>query len=311
MRFGALLLPDVPWPQLVARARAAERLGFDWVWLDDHAFHPARPDGPWLETWTALAGLAAATERVRVGPLVANVVLRPPVVLARQARTVEQIAGGRLEVGLGAGYAATDHAAVGETPWAPPERAERFAEAVALVDALLRGGPVTFSGRHYAAREMVLAPPPWHAPRPPLAIAAHGPRALAVAARHADTWVSYGGFGCAPDEVVALTRRRGAALDAACRDAGRDPRTIRRRLLTGSAALTQAPLWRAPEDFLAFAAPLADAGIDELALHFPPEPVNPPGSIPAGAVERIAAEAFPLLRGQCAAPPSSATSSRS
>jgi alkanesulfonate monooxygenase SsuD/methylene tetrahydromethanopterin reductase-like flavin-dependent oxidoreductase (luciferase family) len=308
MRFGALLLPDVPWPQLVERARAAERLGFDWVWLDDHAFHPARPDAPWLETWTALAGLATATERVRVGPLVANVVLRHPVLLARQARTVEEIAGGRLEVGLGAGYAASDHAAVGEQGWAAGERAERFAEAVALVDALLRGGPTTFAGRHYAVHEMVIAPPPHAPPRPPLAVAAHGPRAIRAAARHADTWVSYGGFGRSPDAVLAVTRRRVAALEAACRAAGRDPQAVRRRLLAGSAALTRAPLWRSPDDFVAFAAPLAEAGIDELALHFPPEPVNPPGTVRAGAVERIAAEAFPLLHAQS---PSSAASSRS
>src|SRR5690606_6872812 len=110
MRFGALLLPTGSWPDLVQRAREAEAIGFDFVWLDDHAAHPARPRAPWSEVWTALAGLAAATTRVRLGPLVANVILRHPVLLARQARTVEQIAGGRLEVGLGAGYAASDHA---------------------------------------------------------------------------------------------------------------------------------------------------------------------------------------------------------
>jgi alkanesulfonate monooxygenase SsuD/methylene tetrahydromethanopterin reductase-like flavin-dependent oxidoreductase (luciferase family) len=270
LRFGALLLPDAPWPELARRAQRAEALGFDWVWVDDHARHPADPQRPWMESWTALAALAGVTSRVTLGPLVANIVLRPPAVLALQARTLAQVSGGRAELAVGAGYAPSDHAAAGLPVWSAAERAERFAAALPL-----------------------LADAP---DRPPLVVAAHGPRALALAARHAGTWVSYGGFGLTHDALLALTARRAARLDDACRAIGREPATLRRRLLCGSAALTAAPLWRSPEDFVAFARSLEAIGIDELALHFPPENVHPAGGIDPAAVERIAREAFPALR---------------
>jgi alkanesulfonate monooxygenase SsuD/methylene tetrahydromethanopterin reductase-like flavin-dependent oxidoreductase (luciferase family) len=292
MRFGALLLPTGSWADLVRRAREAEALGFEFVWIDDHAAHPARPDAPWFEVWTALAGLAAATTRVKLGPLVANVVLRHPVVLARQARTVEQIADGRLEVGLGAGYASSDHAALGEPPWPSAERAQRFEQAVALVDALLRSRPVTSEGGFYPVHEMTLAPASPHGHRPPLAVSAHGPRALRTAARHADTWVSYGGFDLDPDEALALTRRRLDRLIRCCETDGRDPATIRRRLLAGSAALTREPIWRDPGAFDAFVERQLAAGIGELALHWPPAGVNPSEAVRAATVARIAERWF-------------------
>ncbi len=288
LRFSALLLPNVPWPQLARRAQTAEALGFDAVWIDDHARHPADPAAPWMEAWTALAGLATATTRVRIGPLVANPVLRHPALLARQAQTVAQLSGGRLEVGLGAGYAAGDHAAVGDEPWPPRERAERFEEAVALVDALLSGRPAP-PGRHWRSDGAPLAPV---VPRLPLAVAAHGPRALRVAARHADTWVSYGGFGLESDALLELTRARLARLERCCEQEGRDPATIGRRLLAGSAALTRAPIWRSLDAFSSFAERVRASGIDELALHFPPEGVNRPEAVSARIVERIAERWF-------------------
>jgi alkanesulfonate monooxygenase SsuD/methylene tetrahydromethanopterin reductase-like flavin-dependent oxidoreductase (luciferase family) len=222
-----------------------------------------------MESFGALAGLAGVTSRVRLGPLVANIVLRPPAVLALQARTLAQVSDGRAELAVGAGYAASDHDAAGVPAWSATERAARFAAAVALLDDASDG--------------------------PPLVVAAHGPRALALAARHADTWVSYGGFGLTHDALLALTARRAAALADACRAIGRDPATMHRRLLCGSAALTAAPLWRSPADFLGFARSLADIGIDELALHFPPENVHPAGAIDPAMVERIAREAFPAI----------------
>jgi alkanesulfonate monooxygenase SsuD/methylene tetrahydromethanopterin reductase-like flavin-dependent oxidoreductase (luciferase family) len=269
LRFGALLLPDAPWPELVRRAQRAEALGFEWVWVDDHARHPADPARSWMESWSALAGLAGATSRVTLGPLVANIVLRAPALSLLQARTLAAISGGRAELALGAGYAPSDHEAVGAPVWSARERAERFAEAVAFVAAA--------------------------GDRPPLAVAAHGRRALALAACHADTWVSYGGFGLSHEALLEVTARRGALLDEACRAIGRDPATIHRRLLCGSAALTAAPLWRSPDDFVALARSLEAIGIDELALHFPPENVHPAGAIDPAMVERIAREAFPAI----------------
>jgi alkanesulfonate monooxygenase SsuD/methylene tetrahydromethanopterin reductase-like flavin-dependent oxidoreductase (luciferase family) len=234
----------MPWPELVRNAREVEAAGFDVVWIDDHLVDPRDPAAPWLESWTALAGLATATETIRLGPLVANLVLRHPALLARQAITVDTIAGGRLEVGIGAGYSTSDHAALGEEPWSDALRFARFEQGVELV------------------REGIGARP--------LTVAAHGKAAIGVAARFADTWVSYGGFGLGLEESLRLTRSRIALLDELA--AGR---RIRRRLLTGSAALTQEPLWQSIDAFEEFVGRHAEAGIDELALHWPPAATNP------------------------------------
>ena len=106
MTVHALLIPDVGWQELLARARRLEELGVATVWVDDHVLNPAHPQRPWLDAWSVLPALAASTSRVRIGPLVANGVLRSPVMLARHALSVDHISGGRLELGLGSGYAA-------------------------------------------------------------------------------------------------------------------------------------------------------------------------------------------------------------
>jgi alkanesulfonate monooxygenase SsuD/methylene tetrahydromethanopterin reductase-like flavin-dependent oxidoreductase (luciferase family) len=243
MRIGALLLPNVGWPELARRAAEVEAAGFDAVWVDDHIVHPARPESPWLEAWTTLAGLAGATSRITIGPLVSNIVLRPPALLARQALTVSELSGGRLDLGIGAGYAPSDHSALGEEPWSDGERFRRFEAAVGLV------------------REA--------APELPLTVAAHGPRALGVAARFADTWVSYGGFGLDPDAAFELTRRRSERLS----ELAVGP--VQRRLLAGSAALTKELVWRSVDAFDDFVGRYREIGIDELAFHWPPQATNP------------------------------------
>jgi alkanesulfonate monooxygenase SsuD/methylene tetrahydromethanopterin reductase-like flavin-dependent oxidoreductase (luciferase family) len=244
VKLGVLLLPSLSWPRLLEHARGAEAAGFDAVWIDDHLVDPRDPAAPWLEVWTTLAGLAAATETIRVGPLVSNIILRHPALLAREALTVDAIAPGRLEVGIGAGYAASDHAALGEEPWGDAERFRRFAAAVESVRAQI--GEI------------------------PLAVAAHGDKALGLAARFGDVWVSYGGFGLPPDEALALTRLRCERLSELA-----EGRTVKRRLLAGSAALTQDPIWQSVGAFDDFVGRYSEAGIDELALHWPPQATNP------------------------------------
>lgn len=254
MTFSALLLPSPTWGELERHAGEVEAAGFAALWIDDHIAHPARPDAPWLECWTALAALARATDRVTIGPLVSNVVLRHPALLARQALTVAEIAGGRLDLGLGSGYAASDHAAVGQEPWPGPERLRRFAAAVAEIRATAAGLPLT--------------------------VAAHGPGAVEVAARHADTWVSFGGFGLDPAEAFRRTRRRIELLEDL---AGGRP--VRRRLLCGSAALTQEPIWQSVDAFEDFVGRYRSLGIDELAFHWPPRKTNP--AVDSAVVDEI------------------------
>ena len=256
MSIGVLLLPNVPWPELARRAAEVEAAGFDAVWVDDHIVHPARPESPWLEAWTTLAGLATETRAITIGPLVSNIVLRAPALLARQALTVDELSGGRLDVGIGAGYAPSDHAALGEEPWPDAERFRRFEAAVAQV------------------RET--------APGLPLTVAAHGRRALGVAARYGDAWVSYGGFGLTPDAAFAATRGRVERLNEL---AGGRP--IRRRLLAGSAALTQEPIWQSVDAFDEYVGRYRAIGIDEFAFHWPPLATNP--NVTPAVVDEIVA----------------------
>lgn len=249
MTVHALLIPDVTWPELLARARRLEEMGVATVWVDDHVLNPAHPHRPWLDAWSVLPALAAATSRIRLGPLVANALLRPPVVLARHALSVDHLSGGRLDLGLGSGYAAGDRAA--------GRVAGGFAETVATVHGVLRGRPVLDG---FPA----LAPV---GERPvPLTIAAHGPRALAVAAEYGDRWVSYGGFGLSASEHLAVTRRRIGRL-------ARGGRPVRRMLLAGSPAVTAEPIWSSVAAVEDFTGRYREAGIDEFAFHYPPGPM--------------------------------------
>lgn len=254
MDFSALIFPNGTWEDVVDRARRAEELGFRGLWVDDHIVNPARPGQRWYDAWTALAGLAAATSRIRLGPLVSNVVLRHPAMLARQALSVEAMSGGRLQLGIGAGYAASDHAAVDVPVWSPAERSARFREAVSLLDRLLRGE---------------LRPAPQR--RLPVCVAAHAPSSLRLAAEYGDMWSSFGGFGSTSSEVIELTRRRGAILDAHCAEIGRDPASVRRVALAGSPATTADPIWSSVAAFEHWVGRWTEIGIDELALYFPPE----------------------------------------
>jgi alkanesulfonate monooxygenase SsuD/methylene tetrahydromethanopterin reductase-like flavin-dependent oxidoreductase (luciferase family) len=276
VRFGALLLPSQTWPEMVRRARAVETAGFDALWIDDHIVHPARPEAHWLECWTTLAGLAAATERITLGPLVSNIVLRPPALLARQALTVAEMSGGRVDLGVGSGYAPSDHEGVGVEMWSGPERLRRFRQAVATIHETLDAGTGEIAGPSPAGHEEEAPPNTAAAGRSatfsavPLTIAAHGRGALAVAAEHADTWASYGGFELDPDPNFALTRERSEILTELA--AGRP---IHRRLLCGSAALTREPIWQSVDAFEDFVGRYREFGIDQFAFHWPPTDTNP------------------------------------
>src|SRR5437667_4215924 len=147
-------------------ARAAEEVGFDSIWVGDHALYrgDGRPErGPW-DCWTLLAALAAATERVELGPLVAATAFRPPALLARAAAAVDEVSGGRLVLGLGAGWNETEFEAFG-FPF--DHRIDRFEEAFTIIRTLLRDGAIDFDGRWYQARDCELLPRPSRPGRPP------------------------------------------------------------------------------------------------------------------------------------------------
>jgi F420-dependent oxidoreductase-like protein len=217
------------WPELMAAGRDAESAGLASVWSNDHFLpliagpdgpRPA-PPGPIFESWSLLAGWAGVTSRVRLGCLVSGAGFRDPALLVKQATGFDHLSGGRLTLGLGAGWFEAEHRAFGFA--FPPlrDRLDRLEEAAAICRGLLDGGAVTFDGRWYSVAGAVNDPPPVQA-RLPLLVGGNGERrTLPIVARYADVWSADGG----DPETIA---RKQAILDAACAVVGRDPATIRR-----------------------------------------------------------------------------------
>jgi probable F420-dependent oxidoreductase len=176
---------EVRWPELLEIARLVEARGFESIWLGDHMLYrgDGRPErGPW-DVWTTLAALAAATERVTLGPLVAATAFHEPGLIARMAAAIDEISGGRFVLGLGTGWNETEFEAFG-IPF--DRKVSRFEEAFAIIRRLLAGERVTFDGAFYAVQDAVLLPRP--ARRVPLMVGGHGPRLLALTLPHVDAW---------------------------------------------------------------------------------------------------------------------------
>jgi probable F420-dependent oxidoreductase len=259
---------DVRWTEYVAMARAAEETGFDSIWVGDHLLYrgDGRPErGPW-DAWTLLAGLAAATERVALGPLVACLAFHPPGVLARMAATVDEVSGGRLVLGVGAGWNEAEFRAFG-IPF--DRRAARFEEAFEIVRRLLGGERVTFRGRFHEVRDAVLLPRP--ARRPPIMVGSGGERVLRAALPHADAWnVWFDLYGNTPEGFA----RANEAVTRICAAVGRDPATVARSacvfvVLDRSAPerpIEVPPLEGGAERIAAGLRELAEAGADEAIL---------------------------------------------
>jgi alkanesulfonate monooxygenase SsuD/methylene tetrahydromethanopterin reductase-like flavin-dependent oxidoreductase (luciferase family) len=201
---------DVRWPEYAAMARAAEDCGYDSIWVGDHLLYRAPERGPW-EAWTLLSALAAVTERVRLGPLVACAAFHPPAVLAKMAATIDEVSGGRFVLGLGAGWNADEFRAFG-IPY--DHHVSRFEEAFAIVRGLLAGERVTVDGRFWSAEDAVLLPPP--ARRVPLMIGSNGPRMLRIALPYADAWNTwFEDYGNTPEGFAALVERIGVPAGVA------------------------------------------------------------------------------------------------
>jgi F420-dependent oxidoreductase-like protein len=219
---------DVAWDQWLAVAAAAEAHGFHTLYRSDHYQSFARPtDWGTHDAWTTLAALAMRTERIRLGTMVSPVTFRHPSVVAKSVVTVDHASGGRVDLGMGAGWFEREHEAFG-FPF-PPTR-ERFAileESVEIVHRLWdRDEPsVTFRGEHFRLEGVTSLPRPLQDPHPPLILGGDaGPRSVALAARWAD---EYNVNGRSPEQIREVRER----LDAACEAIGRDPTTLRRSLM--------------------------------------------------------------------------------
>lgn len=226
MHFGITAGQAAPWPDLLEMWRFLDReTGFSSAWLFDH-FVPGMPGedpgGVCFEAWTALAALAASTQRIRLGVLVSGVTYRNPALVAKMATTVDHASGGRLELGLGAAWHDTEHKMFGYDFPSVRERQDRLEEAVQVIRLLFESDePVSFAGRYYKIENALCDPKPVQRPRPPIVIGGDGERrTLRTLARFGDVMDA----GATP----VMIRHKIDVLERHCREAGRDPHEIER-----------------------------------------------------------------------------------
>ena len=229
-RFGVFLgQVGLSWDELVERFQLADELGFDHAWLVDHLMPTDPPhERPCFEAWTSLAALAALTRRIELGVLVSSNTFRHPSLLAKQVATVDHVSGGRLILGMGTGWYADEHRRFGVEFPAAPERVERLEEAMEVLLRLLSGAEASYDGQFYRLDGAHALPRPVRG-RVPILIAAHRPRMIRLAASYADVWDTFATVrGTATDGIGSSLAERVEMFDAACRDDGREPTSIRR-----------------------------------------------------------------------------------
>lgn len=299
LRFQLMVLPTPTWPQMVERARHAEDLGFDLLGLADHFIDWSAPDRPWFELWTHAGALAQATSRIRLCTCVAQIPLRDPATLANHALTLDHISDGRLELGIGIGIRIDpSYEMMGMENWSNGERVNRFGEYVEIVDRLLSNEVTTYEGRYYRVKGAVMNPRPIQQPRPPILIAAMGPRMLRRAARYADNWNSLS-FKESFDAQREETLERVARMDGICEEIGRDPKTLRRSYqivdMGGRTSGGRLGYYESEQAFLDVVEPLIEGGISEFGLYYPTLAEQLP------MMERIASETLPALKAKYSA----------
>jgi F420-dependent oxidoreductase-like protein len=221
MRFSFWPNAAQTWPDILASALHAEQTGWDGVWVADH-FLPSigSDDGPTHECWALLAALAASVPRVRIGSLVCGNTYRHPAVLANQAATVDVISGGRLVLGLGAGWQENEHEAYGIPLPSPRPRLDMLEEACVILKGLTTQPRTTFDGEYYEVTNAPLEPKPKQRPLPLLIGGGGEKRTMRIAARYADEWNVWG--------TAELLAGKGKVLEKHCDDLGRDAGEIRR-----------------------------------------------------------------------------------
>lgn len=280
-----------PYQGIAAQVRRIEAMGFASAYLADET-PMAFPGATGHEAWTLLAALARDTTRIRLGTFVSPMPARHPFLLAQAAATADQVSGGRVTVGIGAGGGVDDLGGFGLPALAPAELSGRLDEGLEIVDRLLRGETVTFEGDYYATRNAVVERP-IQEPRPPLLVAAQAPASIRIAARFGDTWNSLGGQPAYGDrvtyaEAVERTRRQVERLGEACLAIGRDPATIRRSVFAYRAGVL------ASDDALAdWVGRYTELGFDEIVLIVPePSPDDADDARAIAVLERFAADSL-------------------
>ena len=276
------------WSDILAMAQAAESIGFDAIWISDHVGF-GDPEGEWTgawESWTLLSALAASTSRVALGNYVLAVPFRNPALLAKMAETLDEISGGRVILGLGAGWNEPEFTSYG-VPY--DDRFRRFEDALRIITDMLRRGSSTHHGRTIQTRSARIEPRGPRSEGLPVMVGANGPRMLRLAAELADHW--NGGLP-GLDEVPAMLRE----IDDVCREVGRDPATLTRSVealvrtiaAPGDAPREEHEIRGEPEAIAAELRRYGDLGVDHVQVQLRPNSVEGVAAF-APVIERLRA----------------------
>lgn len=273
LRLSTVILPHVRWHEGGRSTwQRAEQLGFHTAFTYDHLSWRTFREGPWFGAVPTLTAAAAVTERLRLGTLVTSPNFRHPVPLAKELISLDDISNGRITLGIGAGGTGFDATALGQDPWTPRERADRFGEFVPLLDRLLTEDSVSYGGNFYSAHEAYDIPGCVQRPRLPFAVAATGPRGLKLAARYGQAWVTTGDPKLyetgTPEQSVQAIRGQIDKLADACAGIGRDVAELDKILLTGFTPDRTRPL-ESVDAFVDFAGRHAELGFTDLVIHWP------------------------------------------
>ncbi|RPK47264.1 F420-dependent glucose-6-phosphate dehydrogenase [Streptomyces sp. ADI92-24] len=297
LRLSTVILPVDRWHGGGrAKWQRAEELGFHAAYTYDHLSWRTFRDGPWFGALPTLTAAAAATTRLRLGTLVTSPNFRHPVTLAKELISLDDISGGRITLGVGAGGNGFDATALGQEAWTPRERADRFGEFVPLLDRLLTEDAVTQEGDFYSAVEARNIPGCVQRPRLPFAVAATGPRGLRLAARYGQAWVTTGDPKLyeegTPEQSDEALRGQVARLGAACGTIGRDVAELDKVLLTAFTP-DRSTMLDSVDAFVDFAGRQRETGFTEIVVHWP----IPDSDFAAdeAVFERIATEAVRQL----------------
>ncbi len=290
MRVGIVILPDQPWSQARHRWQRAEAYGFDHAWTYDHLGWRDLIDGPWFDAVPTLTAAAMVTTTLRLGTLVASPNFRHPAHFAREVTALDDISGGRLTVGLGAGGTGSDADVIGTPTLSPGARMDRFTEFVDLLDTVLTDQRATYRGDYFTAVDARSIPGTLQRPRVPFLIAANGLRAMRLAVRSGQGWVTSGGpatdMNAWWQTVAGLAHRFDDVLAAG----GRDPSSIERHL-----SLDAGPVFSlsSVDAFTDAVGRAADLGFTDVVTHWPRADSWYAGS--ESVLEQVAAEVLPKL----------------
>lgn len=297
MRVGMVILPEYRWWAAEPKWRAVERYGFDHAWTYDHVGWRSLVDGPWFGAIPTLTAAATVTERIGLGTFVASPQFRHPVPFAREVTTLDDVADGRLLLGVGTGAATGfDTTVLGGEPLSAGELVDRFGEFLELLDAVLVNERTTWRGRYYSAVDARSTPGCVTRPRVPFVVAANGRRSIRLVARFGEGWVTNGG---APEErdgdEASWWRGVGQRVDLltdALAEAGRAPHTVRRYL-----SLDSAPGYSLSSSsrFADLVGRAAELGFTDVVAHWPR--TDGPYAGHESVVEEVAAEVLPTLPG--------------